>query len=81
VFGIVNISGLIFSIIFGKMMIFWGRKRILKLGIVLICLSTVLIGILEYISESINNNNNNNNNKIKIMINIRKYVYNSFSDW
>jgi MFS family permease len=39
------------SIVFGKMMNTWGRKKILSFGILLIASTTLAYGLLSYVND------------------------------
>ena len=51
VFGVLNVGAFISAIVFGKMMMAWGRKLIISIGLVLICLTTFTYGIIKYIDQ------------------------------
>jgi len=43
VFAAGTLGGLFFSLIFGKYMKFWGRKKLIRIGIILLIFSFILL--------------------------------------
>lgn len=48
VFAALPLGGCIFSLIFGKYMRFWGRKRLLLIGITLLVIGFIMFGLIDF---------------------------------